>query len=131
MTFLKKLGSIILQVGKIAVGYGPLISGLLPKYAGEVQVVEDKLSQMGAAVITVEAVGQALALQGADKLKAVIPLIGQAVSQSALVAGKKIADQVLYDKAVQEFAQATVDLLNSLHEDAAKTTDPSSTPAAV
>jgi hypothetical protein len=130
MTFLKKLGSIILQVGKIAVGYGPVISSLLPKYAGEVQVAEDKLSELGAAVVTVEAVGQALGLSGPDKLKAAIPLVGQAISQSALVAGKKIANQTLYDQAMQGFAQATVDLLNSLHEDAAKVAETHDAPAA-
>jgi putative component of membrane protein insertase Oxa1/YidC/SpoIIIJ protein YidD len=30
------------------------------------------------------------------------------------VAGKKIADQPLFDKACSEYAQATVDMLNSL-----------------
>jgi hypothetical protein len=51
----------------------------------------------------------------------VIPLVANVIKTSEMVVGKKIDNEALFTQAVTEYAQATVDLLNSIHHDEAKT----------
>ncbi len=110
MTFLKKLGQVALRVGQIVIGIGPMIS----QAAGVVQVVSRDISAIVQIIGYVEAIGAALNIAGPDKLKAAAPLVAQAILQSEVLVGKTIRDPDLFQKACTEYAQATVDLLNSL-----------------
>lgn len=119
MTFLKKLGSIIAKGVQIALGVAPAFEGLMP--ASTAAIVQQDLTQLSGIITTVEAMGQALSLSGNQKLTAAGPLVAQLIMQSSVMVGKKVADPTLFQKACTEYAQATVDLLNSLHADNAQT----------
>jgi hypothetical protein len=120
MTFLKKAGTLLVNaVSVIELGY-PVLGKLLPPAAqGVANVVVTDLEQMSSVVTAVEAVGAALpaGLTGEQKFAAALPGITRAVAQSSLLAGKKIKDQALFQKACAEYAQATVDMLNSVDAD--------------
>lgn|SRR5678815_1839714 len=122
MTFLKKLGTILLNVAGIAVGIGPIIGPLLGSgKAGQVVGTGiNDLTAIGSIIVQIETAFAAVpGSTGAQKLQASIPLIANIIKTSQMVVGKKIANEALFTKAVQEYAQATVDLLNSLDQNAA------------
>lgn len=121
LTFLKKLGGIVLQVGAVVTGLYPLIQPMLGsgKPATIVGTAVNDLSQISKLVIQIEAVGQSLNLTGPQKLQALVPLVQNVVLTSEVVDGKKVANNDLFVKACTEYAQATVDLLNSIHPDEA------------
>lgn len=116
MSFLKKLGGVLLKVGQIVVGFGPMLGTAIPQIAGAIQVVSRDISAIVQVITNVEAIGQTLGIAGPDKLKAAAPLVAQIVLQSEILVGKTIANPVLFQQACTEYAQATVDLLNSLDE---------------
>jgi hypothetical protein len=120
MTFLKKLGSVLANIGSIALGIGPIVlpflgSGKAPQVVAS--AVND-LTAIGSVVVQIETALQGK--PGIEKLSAAIPLVGNIIKTSELVVGKKIQNEALFTQAVQEFAQATVDLLNSIHADEVK-----------
>ncbi len=126
MTFLKKLGQVLLQVVGVATGMGPLIAPFLgsgSKAATVAGTVVNDLTSIGSVVVQIETAFQALgpSVTGAQKLAAAIPLVANIIKTSEMVAGKKIANETLFTQAVTEYTQATVDLLNSLHESNVKT----------
>ena len=122
MTFLKKLGTILANVAGIAIGVGPIIGPFLGsgKAAQMTGMVVNDLTSIGALIVQIETMGAAVGLTGPQKLQAAIPLIGNIIKTSEMVAGKKIANEALFTQAVQEYAQATVDLLNSIDQGEAK-----------
>lgn len=117
VSFLKKAGTLLVNaVSVVELGY-PVLGKLIPKQtAGTVETVITDLEQMSGVVTSVEAVAAAIpaGLTGEQKFAAALPGITRAVAQSSIMAGKKIADQALFQKACNEYAQATVDMLNSL-----------------
>jgi hypothetical protein len=117
VSFLKKAGTLLVNaVSVIELGY-PVLGKLIPKNAaGVADVIVTDLEQFSGVVTSVEAVSAALpaGLTGEQKFAAALPGITRAVAQSSIVAGKKIADQAMFQKACSEYAQATVDMLNSL-----------------
>jgi hypothetical protein len=117
LTFLKKAGTLLVNaVSVIELGY-PVLGKLLPASAqGAVGTVVTDLEQFSGTVTSVEAMAAAIpaGLTGEQKFAAVLPGITRAVAQSSVMAGKKIANQPLFQKACNEYAQATVDMLNSL-----------------
>lgn len=120
MTFLKKLGVFLAKFVAIAAGVGPIITPFLGsgKAGQDVTTAVNDLTAMESAVVMIET-----ALQGATgpaKLAALIPLIGNIIKTSEMVVGKKIANEALFTTAIQEYAQATVDLLNSIDQNEAK-----------
>ena len=124
MTFLKKLGQILLKVLSIATGVGPIIQPFLGSgKAGTVATTAvNDLTAIGQVVLQIETAFAAVPNStGAQKLQAAIPLVSNIIKTSELVIGKKIANEALFTQACQEFTQATVDLLNSIHPDEAKT----------
>lgn len=124
MTFLKKLGQILVNLAGIAAGVGPIILPFLGSgKAGQVAgTAVNDLTAIASTVVQIETVFAAIPnATGAQKLAAAIPLVGNIIKTSELVAGKKIANEALFTQAVQEYAQATVDLLNSIHPEEAKT----------
>jgi hypothetical protein len=122
MTFLKKLGQVLLKVVAIAAGIGPIItpflgSGTAAKVA--TTTVND-LTAVGQVVVQIETAFAALppGTTGAQKLAAAVPLVANIIKTSEMVVGKKIANEALFTQACTEYTQATVDLLNSIHPDA-------------
>jgi hypothetical protein len=117
MSWLKKIGTVIVKGAAIAAGFGPLISATVPGSAGVVTRVTDTLQQLVGIVVNVEAVGQVLGTPGPDKLKAATPLVAQIILQSDFMVGKKIKNQELFQKAAAQFAGGAADFLNSLEDD--------------
>jgi hypothetical protein len=116
MNFLKALGIDIAKGLAKILPFVSVIDAVVPSAAPVVDKIASELNQFVGVITTVEAVSASLAqpIPGALKLQQAIPQISLAVKESAFMVGKTIADTALYDKAAQEFAQATVDLLNSL-----------------
>ena len=120
MSLLKKIGIVSVNLAGIIAGVGPLISpGRGAAIAGALDVFQEVLG----AIATVEQVGAAVNMDGAAKFKAALPLVGQVVGRSILVRTHGIKDQALYAKAMEGYAQAGVDLLNSLDSKKVKTED--------
>lgn len=121
MSWLKKLGVIILKATQIATGIGPILGG---KAQTVETAIADKLTQIGEVVTLAEVFGQAVStpLPGAEKLKAVTPAVAQIILTSSLVAGRKINDPVKFQAGAQQIAAGVADILNSL-EDKVETTD--------
>lgn len=120
MTFLKKLGQILLQVGTTALGISPLITPLFGNKGtaatGTISTVANDLTSIASVIVQIET---ALAGKtGADKLAAAINLVGPIIKTSQLVSGKKIADANLMAQGIAAVTQGMVDVLNSLHPDA-------------
>lgn len=119
MSFLKKLGLVLTQVGATAVGLGPIVAPLFGSGAGKVvqgiSTVSNDLTTIASLIVQVE-----LALQGKtgpEKFQAALNLVGPIIKTSQLVAGKKIADEALLQKGITEVTQGVVDVLNSLHQE--------------
>ncbi len=116
MTFLKKLGSILLQATEMWAGFAPVITQTLPGASGPIAVVSKDMAAIAQIVVEAEAMGQALAQPGTAKLAAAAPLVAQIVLQSSIMADRKIADPALFNKGCGELAGAMADILNSLHD---------------
>lgn len=116
MTLLKKIGTIVAQTLNIVLGFGPLVSQLMPASATAIATVGSDLSQIGQIIMSVEAVGVSLQLSGPQKLTAAGPLVAQVIMQSALLANHKIADEAAFKAACAGIASNMADLLNSLHD---------------
>jgi hypothetical protein len=116
-TFLKKAGTLLVNaVSVIELGY-PVLGKLLPKNVqGVTDTVVTDLEQFSGTVTSVEAMAAAIpaGLTGEQKFAAALPGITRAVAQSSVMLGKKVADQALFQRACNGYAQATVDLLNSV-----------------
>ena len=117
MTFLKKLGVILARGVQVVVGFGPLISSMVPSVAGTVAIVSKSLSEIAAIVAQVEAMGVALKLTGAQKLEAATAASVSIVLQSTMMVGRKIADPILFRSGVGQIVNGTVAVLNSLKAD--------------
>ena len=119
MTFLKKLGTVLLKIVGVVSGAEPLIQPLLGSgvTSTKVATVTNDLTQIGQVVTQIETAFAAVSgSTGAQKLQAATPLVGNIIKTSELVVGKKIANEALFTQAIQEYTQATVDLLNSLDQ---------------
>lgn len=123
MSFLKKLGLVLAQVGATAVGVGPLVAPFFgsgsQKVAQIVQVVSNDLAAISQVVIQIETALQGK--EGVEKFRAAVALVGPIIRTSQLVSGKKIADEALLQRGIEEVTQGVVDILNSLHQDSVKT----------
>lgn len=120
MTFLKKLGMLVVNIAGIAAGVGPLIKPFLG--AGKAgQLVETGVNDLTSIASTVVQIEVALqGKPGAEKYEAAVLLVGPILRTSQLLSGKKIADEALLTKAIGEITQGVVDLLQSVHPDEAK-----------
>ena len=121
MTFLKKLGQILAKAAAVAAGIYPIVQPLLGsgKVAQVATTAVNDFTLMVNQIVTIETALQGV--PGIQKLQAAIPLIANVIKTSEVVVGKKIQNEELFTKAVEEYAQATVDLLNAIHPDEAKT----------
>lgn len=123
MSFLKKLGQVVAQVGALALGIGPLVSPLFgskgDQIGGQIQTVSNDLTLIGQVIVQIETALQGQT--GADKRKAAIALIGPIVRTSQIVSGKKVANAALLEQGVGMITDGVVAVLNSIHEDSVKT----------
>lgn len=118
MTFLSKIGKILLTISETAIGIMPVLTPILGSRGGvAVTSAENDLTAIGTLAIQIET-----ALQGQNgpaKLAALIALVGPMLKTSQLVSGHKIANPTLFQSGVSEISQGVVDVLNSIHPDAA------------
>lgn len=124
-SFLKKIGTIMLDVTAMVTGFAPIIESVDSAHAGVVKVVSTDLTAIANAITQVESAAAAVnaaggSITGAQKLQMLIPAIRQIVITSNVVANRQIASPDLLEKAVAEFAQAGVDMLNAIHPDEAQ-----------
>src|SRR5262249_36219406 len=117
MTFLKKLGQIISTITGIFTGFAPFLEKTVPQTGQTVQIVSKDLSAIMDEVANIEAIGNLQGLSGADKAKALGPIVANILLSSSALTGKKIANPTLFAQAAQEIGGGVADLLNSLHED--------------
>ncbi len=119
MTFLKKLGTIVLKVTEIVTGFGPLASMLIPGTKDDkiIQMVSADLVQIASIIAQVEVFGQALGIAGPDKLKAAAPAVAQIILQSAVMVNHKIENPALFHQGCTKVADGMADILNSLKAD--------------
>lgn len=123
LTFLKKLGTMIVNIAGIATGLGPLIQPFLGSgKAGKVtETAVNDLTQIAQLVVVIEsAFGAVSGTTGAQKLQALVPLVANVIKTSEVVSGKTIANNDLFIKGSTEVAQGIVDVLNSINADDAK-----------
>jgi hypothetical protein len=114
MTFLKKLGMVLGNVAGIVAGVGPIASALFPAQSGQINEGIGVFRQIVAIVQQVELISNTVTMTGEQKLQAAIVQIGALIKMTDMVKTNKIQDQALFDKAIAGFAQASVDLQNSL-----------------
>src|SRR4051812_46934897 len=123
MSFLKKLGQVLLTVGPMVLGIGPLVSPAFgskgDKVGGDIATVGNDLTLIAQVVVQIETALQGQ--PGADKRKAAIALIGPIIKTSQIVSGKKIADAALLESGIGKITDGLVDVLNSIHEESVKT----------
>ena len=117
LSFLKKLGQILLKVTEVITGAGPLIQALVPNAAPTVRAISSDLAAIAGIIVQVEAVGQILGTPGADKLRAATPLVAQAILQSSILVDRKIENPALFEQGARKIADGMADLLNSLKAD--------------
>lgn len=114
MTFLQRVGQILMKGIEIWAGFAQTIQREFPGVSGPVQVITKDLTQIATIVTEVEAIGQIASTAGSDKLKAATPLVAQVIMQSALMEGRTVANPTLFTKSCEEIAGGMADLLNSL-----------------
>lgn len=120
MTFLSRLGSILLKVLSIATGIGPLVTPFLGGTAGTVaSTAVNDLTQIGKVIVMAEALIQGKGL-GATKLAAATPLIAQILQSSEMLSGKHIANNALFMQGARQITSGMADVLNAIHPDEAK-----------
>ena len=124
MTFLKKLGQLIVEGLGIAAGILPVIQAAVPNSGAVVQTISADLNAIGQIVVQVEAMGAALGLSGADKLRAAVGPVTQILLQSELLAHKPISDISALNGAAQDVINGVVKALNAVHPNAATVTPP-------
>jgi len=114
MSFLKKLGTVILKGTQVLIGIAPFLP---PDKQPLAQRILDSLEEAFSIVINVEAFGAALGIKGPDKLKAAAGPIAQVILHSSLVAGRKIKDPDGFLIACGKLGGDLADILNSLEGD--------------
>ena len=117
MSFLKKLGTVVLKIVGIWTGIAPILGNALPAGAA---AIEDKLGKLFNLIVTVEQTFVAAfgtdAKKGSDKLRAAQPFVAQLIQQTDLLAGKKPKDEALFTDATTRLTGALADILNSYSE---------------
>ena len=122
MTFLKKVGQIIVRGAAFVSGFVPLIQAVKPDASGVIQTVSADLAQLAQIIVQVEAMGASLGLPGQDKLRAAAPQIAQILLQSSVLAGKPISNGPLFTQGATKIADGLADVLNSVHASAVEST---------
>lgn len=123
MTWLKKVGGILLKVIGVVTGLTPLITGVsqtvLP--SGGVATVNKVLTDVtdvADVIITTEQMFQAAfgpdQKKGSEKLAAAVPFVAQILQNAQFMTGKKVKDEAKFEAAVAGITSNFADLLNSI-----------------
>jgi hypothetical protein len=117
VTFLKKLGTILLKVIGTVTGFAPLLN----QYVDTSKVapkIEDKLNQVLNIVITAEQMFAAAGVEqsGSQKLAAASKFVAQAIQQADVLVGRKPQNEALFTDASTRLTAALADILNSYGE---------------
>jgi hypothetical protein len=117
MSFLKKLGSLVLKATELVVGYGPTVRQLMPPQGDAVvQTVEDKLLLATKIVMDAEVMGQAIGAPGTQKAAMAAPAIFQLLLDLPVLNGKKPKDPVQAKAAATALGGALADFLNCFED---------------
>ena len=122
MSFLKKFGVVLLEGLKIVTGIAPIIEASAPQTTAALTAVSSTFDRILQAVATVEAVGAALSLPGAQKAIAVAPLVEQELLALCKARGWQIADEAKFKAACLAIGGDVADLMNAVKPDAVQTT---------
>lgn len=116
MNFLKRIADTIIRFAGIATGFVPLLQGLAPGRATEIQSVSDDLTKVAGIVTVIEAAAAAMTTpaDGAEKLKMATPLVAQIILQSDLLVGHKVKDAAKFQAGCASVASGIADVLSSL-----------------
>jgi hypothetical protein len=120
MTFLSKIGGIILKGIAIAANIGGVVAQQIPQVSGPVNRALGFLTELAPIITTVEVIGQLRGIPGPEKAKLAGPLIGQVILQSDFMASKKIDQPDLFKLGCERIAGGVADVLNSLRAEDAK-----------
>lgn len=136
MTFLKKLGQVLVQGIAVITGLEPLISQWFGAKGQTVTTVAttvvNDLTQIAQVVTNIEAVIQTPGA-GAQKLAAATPLVLNILKTSQAFSGHTIANEPQAEAAAGDMVNAVVRFMNALKPDSIKTTGntlPTAAPAA-
>ena len=115
MTFLSKLGKVLLKVAEIATGFAPLVNQYIPQTKEVTPKIEDKLNQALNVVVTAEQMFESAGLQksGSQKLAAASKFVTQIVQQADLLVGRHPKNEALFADASTRLTAALADILNS------------------
>ena len=117
MTLLKKIGRIALEVTKMVVGFGPVVTLTMPPdKAGKITAVMDTMTQIQDVIVKAEIMGQALSLPGPDKLKMSAPAVAQVILASSVLVGRSIENPELFSAGATKVSDGMADILNSLKD---------------
>jgi hypothetical protein len=121
LSFLKKAGQILANVGAVEAGLAPIFQAALPAGSAASNVV-DKLDLIFKSVVATE--GQFAAAfpttqTGPQKLLAAASLVGPVLATIDTIRGKPIANEAAYAKAIQTITGGVADLMNALQPKAA------------
>ena len=113
LSFLKKAGQIIANIGLVEAGLEPIFKNTLPQDGKEI----DKIDLIFKSIIATE--GQFVAAfpsgqMGKEKLLAAASLVGPVLGTVDTIRGRAIQDEAAYVKAVQTITEGIADLMNSL-----------------
>lgn len=119
MKWLTRVGSILLKATQILVGITPVVGPIIPGDKDDriLAVAASELQLMLTVITQVELFGQALGIPGPDKLKAAAPAVAQIILSSAMMANRKIEDEVLFRAGCVKVADGMADIANSLKAD--------------
>lgn len=126
MGWLKKIGVVLAKSAEIIAFGGPVISSLIPGKKDDqiIAVAQSVIGQAIQVIVQAEAFGAALALSGADKLKAASGPIAEILLQ--FLKGRKIKDAVKFRAGVEKFTSGLADILSSLDDGGVDTDNPMS-----
>jgi len=118
LSFLKKLGQVVLTATGIVTGYGPTLAAMIPgdKDDKALARITDGLDNAMGAIVGAEMFGQALNLPGPDKAKAAAPALFQILMASKLIAGKKLKDPAKAKAAAEAMGGNLADFLNAFED---------------
>ena len=117
MSFLKKLGDIIVKGAGVFLGFAPAITAAVPSSGGLVTTISKDISEIANLVVIAETVGQQQNIPGPDRAKMIASQVVQ-ILLDTILKGQKIQDQPLLIEAGADIAGGFAKALTSVHEDA-------------
>ncbi len=121
MTWLKKIGIVVLKIVGIATGLLPLIEKSLPQTAGTA-TAESKIAALFNVIVTAEqmftAVNGTDVKTGSQKLAAAVPFVSSLLESALaeLPGQPKVKDEVKFKAAAEQIASGLADALNACGE---------------